>query len=167
MYRKLDDFLTHWQEHTDGTGKLMHALTDASLAQAVGESHRTLGRIAWHIVITIPEMLAGVGLKADGPAPEAPVPATAKAIAAAYAQVTRSAAELIRANWADAILDVEDDMYGERWTRGTTLRAVVNHEIHHRGQMTVLMRQAGLKVPGIFGPALEAWTTYGMAAPAI
>jgi uncharacterized damage-inducible protein DinB len=167
MYRRLDDFLSHWQEHTDGTGKLMHALSDASLAQAVGDGHRTLGRIAWHIVVTIPEMLEGVGLKAEGPAPEASVPATAEAIASAYARVTRSAAELIRKHWTDATLDLEDDMYGERWTRGTTLRAVVNHEIHHRGQMTVLMRQAGLKVPGIFGPALEEWQAHGMAAPAI
>jgi len=40
------------------------------------------------------------------------------------------------------------------------------HELHHRGQLTVLMRQAGLVVPGIFGPAQEEWTRYGMEPPA-
>jgi uncharacterized damage-inducible protein DinB len=36
------------------------------------------------------------------------------------------------------------------------------HQCHHRGQMTVLMRQAGQKVPGIYGPAKEEWSSMGM-----
>jgi hypothetical protein len=28
--------------------------------------------------------------------------------------------------------------------------------------MTVLMRQAGLVVPGVYGPAREEWAVYGM-----
>jgi uncharacterized damage-inducible protein DinB len=31
--------------------------------------------------------------------------------------------------------------------------------------MTVLMRQAGLKVPGIYGPSYEEWLQFGMKAP--
>jgi uncharacterized damage-inducible protein DinB len=48
-----------------------------------------------------------------------------------------------------------------------TLGALVGHQTHHRGQMTVLMRQAGLVVPGIFGPAREEWAKMGMPAPEI
>jgi uncharacterized damage-inducible protein DinB len=55
-------------------------------------------------------------------------------------------------------------MYGQRWKRGFTLTALVEHQIHHRGQMTVLMRQAGLRVPGIYGPAREDWASMGMKA---
>jgi uncharacterized damage-inducible protein DinB len=33
--------------------------------------------------------------------------------------------------------------------------------------MTVLMRQAGLAVPGVYGPAREEWAAYGMAAPEV
>jgi hypothetical protein len=33
--------------------------------------------------------------------------------------------------------------------------------------MTVLMRQAGLKVPGIYGPAKEEWSIYGAPVPEI
>jgi len=33
--------------------------------------------------------------------------------------------------------------------------------------MTVLMRQGGLKVPGVFGPTKEEWSQYGMQEPAI
>jgi len=48
-----------------------------------------------------------------------------------------------------------------------SLQVLVVHQAHHRGQMTVLMRQAGLKVPGVYGPAREEWTAYGMQPPAV
>ncbi|MHB8840055.1 MAG: DinB family protein, partial [Gemmatimonadaceae bacterium] len=40
-------------------------------------------------------------------------------------------------------------------TRGFVLTVLMNHQWHHRGQMTVLMRQAGLSVPGVCGPSRE------------
>ena len=33
--------------------------------------------------------------------------------------------------------------------------------------MTVLLRQAGLTVPGIYGPAKEGWAAYGLDAPKV
>jgi len=48
-------------------------------------------------------------------------------------------------------------MYGDRWKRGVTLLALLMHQAHHRGQMTVVMRLAGLKVPALYGPAREEW----------
>jgi len=58
-------------------------------------------------------------------------------------------------------------MYGEMWTIETVLKVLFTHQIHHRGQMTVLMRQAGLKVPGLYGPAKEEWAEFGGQAPEI
>ena len=55
----------------------------------------------------------------------------------------------------DATLEVVDYMYGEQWPRGLTLYALILHQTHHRAQMTVLMRQAGLVVPGVYGPNRE------------
>ncbi len=75
-----------------------------------------------------------------------------------------SLAHEIRTTWEDAELEVEDDMYGEQWPRGKSLAALLNHQTHHRGQMTVLMRQAGLQVPGVYGPSREEWAVYGMPA---
>lgn len=48
------------------------------------------------------------------------------------------------------------------WRRGSTLGRLLVHQTHHRGQMTVLMRQAGLTVPGVYGPAREEWAAFGM-----
>ena len=46
--------------------------------------------------------------------------------------------------------------------REHVLISLVRHQAHHRAQMTVLMRQAGLAVPGIYGPAREEWAAMGM-----
>ena len=50
---------------------------------------------------------------------------------------------------------------------GLTLQVLVVHQAHHRGQMTVLMRQAGLEVPGVYGPSRQEWAAYGMQPPAV
>lgn len=51
---------------------------------------------------------------------------------------------------------------GVKWQNGASLRFAVMHQAHHRGQMTVLMRQAGLTVPEIYGPTYESWIEKGM-----
>ena len=166
MYRKLSDFEKAFASHSEGTRKVLAALTDASLGQSVAADHRTLGAMAWHIVCSYAEMMPRTGLKMSAVDHESAPPASAEAIRAGYDAVTAELAAAIKANWNDAALEVVDDMYGEQWPRGLTLSILLNHEIHHRGQMTVLMRQAGLRVPGIYGPSKEEWTAYGMSAPA-
>jgi uncharacterized damage-inducible protein DinB len=167
MYRTIEDFVAHWKYESGSTQKQMDQLTDQSLAQAVVDGHRTLGRLAWHIVVTIPEMMQRTGLKLASVDPSAPVPKTAAEIKKAYASVSQQLLEQVQANWKDETLQLEDNMYGEQWKRGMTAMALVKHEVHHRGQMTVLMRQAGLKVPGIYGPSKEEWVNYGAPAPEI
>jgi uncharacterized damage-inducible protein DinB len=167
MFTKLVHFEKAWQRESEGTLKLLKELTDPSLAQPVAPQERTLGRIAWHLVASIPEMMGRTGLSIAGPAPDAPPPRSAAEIAAAYETAARSLLEQVRKRWTDETLQVQDDMYGERWKRGLTLSALIGHQTHHRGQMTVLMRQAGLKVPGVYGPAREEWAGLGATAPEV
>jgi len=167
MFTTVAGFLESWKFESSGTSKLLAVLTDESLAQAVTPVGRTLGRLAWHITTTIPEMMERTGLHLNGPAPDAPVPASARAIESAYKEAARSVAEVVAASWSDATLTLEDEMYGMKWTRGVTLGVLISHQTHHRGQMTVLMRQAGLVVPGIYGPAREEWAQMGISAPEI
>lgn len=94
------------------------------------------------------------------------MPLTAAEIADTYAAAARSVAEQVSANWTDETLMQTDEMYGETWSRGQTLLYLIAHQTHHRGQMTILMRQAGLPVPGIYGPSKEEWAAMGMPAMA-
>lgn len=161
MYRRLDDFLTVWRGETDATLKVLRNLTDASLGQPVSAGGRTLGFLAWHITTSIPEMMNRAGLSVSGPA-EGPAPTRAADLVAAYDASASSLRDELTSRWNDATLEETREMYGQAWVNGFTLSALVLHQAHHRGQMTVLMRQAGLTVPGIYGPAKEEWAAMGM-----
>ncbi|MDQ6830198.1 MAG: DinB family protein [Gemmatimonadota bacterium] len=167
MIRSVADFEHEWKEVSSASRRIFGALTDESLAQAVSKQDRTLGRIAWHVVGTIPEMMAKLGLTIDGPQEHAPVPRTAVEIRDSYGRAADSVLHEVSSRWKDSDLLREQEMYGEQWTLGFALRVLINHEIHHRGQMTVLMRQAGLSVPGILGPAREEWAQWGMQPPTV
>jgi uncharacterized damage-inducible protein DinB len=162
MFRTIEDFEQTWTSERESSQKVMRALTDASLGQMVAPGGRSLGRIAWHIVQTLGEMGNRAGLKVDSVDEKTPQPTQAAAIADAYAANAEALARSVKAGWKDSDLPGEIDMYGEKWTRGRTLAIVITHEVHHRGQMTVLMRQAGVTVPGVYGPAKEEWSAYGM-----
>ncbi|MFQ5843421.1 MAG: DinB family protein [Planctomycetota bacterium] len=167
MITTIDEFVSDWRKVWSTTLRHLETLTDASLEQRVAEGHRTLGRVAWHIAQTIPEMMNRTGLEVVGPAEDAPVPGTAREIAEAYREASRSLLEQVGSRWTDESLEAQDEMYGRQWKRSETLSALLGHEIHHRGQMTVLMRQAGLRVPDSFGPAREDWAQMGMEPPAV
>jgi len=147
--------------------KILGALTDASLNQSVAHDHRTLGRMAWHIVTSVPEMCKKAGMEAFSVKEDAPLPKSAVPIQEAYAAVSRELLAQITGKWTDATLQEERNFYGMDWKLGFALEVLVRHEVHHRGQMTVLMRQAGLKVPGVYGPAREEWSAIGMPPPAV
>ncbi|MGE5646906.1 MAG: DinB family protein [Acidobacteriota bacterium] len=166
MFTKISEFSRTWTHESAATLKILRTLTDASLAQRVTPDGRSLGRLAWHITATVSEMGSHAGLPVAVASEQDPVPASAAEIAVLYEKSAKALEEAVRANWTDAQLAGEIPMYGETWTRGATLSALITHQIHHRGQMTVLMRQAGLKVPGIYGPAREEWAAIGVPAQA-
>ena len=167
MFRRIEDLVETWKTESEFTEKQLRVLTDASLNTAIADGHRTIGRIAWHIAQTIPEMGGRTGMKLEGPGEKEAVPQSAAEILKAYQAAAQSLLQQVSANWSDETLEVEDDMYGMNWKRGLTMAALVKHEVHHRGQLTVLMRQAGLPVGGIYGPSKEEWSAYNMPAPEI
>lgn len=165
MIRNLEDFLTVWQHESDSTLKVLEALTDMSLQQRVSEDSRTLGTLAWHLVISIDEMIGRTGLEFSATPHETPQPLTAKEMVEAYRQSSNSIVKAIKEQWTNESLLEEQDMYGELWTVATVLQTLIYHQIHHRGQMTILMRQAGLSVPGMYGPSKDEWLAFGEEAP--
>ncbi|HQF43500.1 MAG TPA: DinB family protein [Ignavibacteriaceae bacterium] len=164
MYYKLQDFLNDWKVESELTLKVFKNLTDESLTKKFDENVRTAGKLAWHITTSVGEMAHQTGLSFKAAEGNLPVPATAKEIVDAYKKASENLAAAIKSNWNDDSLSVEDNMYGEMWKRGTTLKVIVGHQIHHRAQLTIVMRLSGLRVPGIYGPAKEEWAGFGMPA---
>ena len=164
MYYKLEDFINDWTTESESTLKVFNNLTEESLTKNVNENVRTAGRLAWHITTAIGEMAHRTGLTFKTVEADSAIPATAKEIVDAYKEASSNLLDAIKSNWNDESLSIEDDMYGEMWKRGMTLGVIVSHQIHHRAQLTVVMRLNGLNVPGIYGPSKEEWTSYGMPA---
>lgn len=166
MFRKISDFLQSHAYLTEATIRVFEQLTDENLDQPVATGYRTLGDVAWHIVVTIPEMMGRTGLPLSAVDQHAMPPTSAREIRDGYAAASAELRKAVESEWGDETLLETDDMYGERWPRGMSLTSLIHHEIHHRGQMTVLLRQAGAPVPGVFGPSKEEWAQFGGEPPA-
>jgi uncharacterized damage-inducible protein DinB len=163
MFRSLADFSVQWSMETENTLRVLRTLTDASLAQRVTPEGRTLGKLAWHVVETLHEMLPAAGVTFEhGAFDPHLVPESATTIADTYAADAPRLGLAIAAQWTDSDLGGEVPMYGMSWARGFVLQVLLMHQAHHRGQITILMRQAGLAVPGVCGPSKEEWAAMGL-----
>jgi uncharacterized damage-inducible protein DinB len=168
MYVTVQDFVQDYQEEMNATQKLLDRLTDESLKQPIAEGYRTLGHIAWHLVPS-GGIFDQAGLKFESPSAGgySRPPVTAAEIAQAYGKAAQAVIEAVKKQWTDADLQVEQIIFGQKWQNGKTLLKFVKHEIHHRGQLTILMRQADVPVTGMYGPAKEEWKYAGLEAPAL
>ncbi|MCZ4249399.1 DinB family protein [Bacillus amyloliquefaciens] len=165
MFQTLDHFLKSWEFEASATQKLLNQLTDESLKQEITSQHWTLGRIAWHTVAAIRIITSNTNLTFHAPAEDYPVPASAQLIADSYHQASKAFVQALKMQWTDNTLQECINFIGQQLPNGSLLMFLIQHQSHHRGQMTVLMRQAGLTVPGIYGPAKEEWITFGLDAP--
>jgi uncharacterized damage-inducible protein DinB len=171
MFRRVDDFLASFEGEAARTLEVLGAVPDSAMGVQVAEGHRDLRRMAWHLVESLLEMGGRMGLALPGAARLeggfiGEPPATMEEVARTYREVSQAFGKAVGA-WSDPDLEREDDLYGETWKRGFTLYALLAHQTHHRGQMTVLLRQAGLPMPSIYGPAKEGWAAYGLPAPRV
>ena len=72
-------------------------------------------------------------------------------------------ADAANAAWTDPRLAGYIPMYGGMWTKAAVLGALTGHHCRHRRRITVRMRPAGLRVPGVCGPSKEACAAPGAA----
>jgi uncharacterized damage-inducible protein DinB len=167
MYTSITEFIEEWNQEAASTQKVLDALTDSSLQQSVASEHRTLARIAWHIVTSTPGMLNEFGIRVENVENSRTVPSSAKEIADTFRKVSTDTMDAVKQQWTDASLKEMKNVFGMDMQKAVTLSLLIKHIIHHRGQMTVLMRQAGLNVPGVYGPSKDEWSQMGMEAPAL
>ena len=165
MFQTLDDFLKSWEYETEITQRLLNNLTDESLKQEITSQNWTLGRVAWHIVSSIHIIASNTNLTFEAISADWPVPTSSHFIADSYQQASNAFVQALKTQWTDNTLQERIDFLGKKISNGSLLLFLIQHQSHHRGQMTVLMRQAGLIVPGIYGPSKEEWANFGIEAP--
>ncbi|MDA1675007.1 DinB family protein [Bacillus cereus group sp. TH152-1LC] len=165
MYVTISDFIKEWNREAMLTQKVLDGLTDESLKQQVYPEGRTLGRIIWHLTTNIPDYLAHFGLKIDRVENAESVPNSAKEIAETFKNLSLDATKAIEEQWTDESLKQIQEAFGRQESNASILMGLIKHIVHHRGQVTVLMRQAGIKPFGVYGPPKEDWIQLGVENP--
>ena len=154
MYRKIEDFLQDWKASAGGTLKVIQAIPDEKKNFAIVEGHNTLQWLAWHLVNTAGAFGQFAKLQIPSPGPDMEMPQSMQEIANYYEQVMEAYEREVPSLSDEQLLE-EIPAFGGTMPLGKLLRMVVDHQTHHRGQMTVLLRQAGLTVPPVMGPTVE------------
>lgn len=154
MYRKAEDFLADWDMNAKGTLHVMQAITEEKKNVSIVEGHNSLEWLAWHLVSVAGAFGHFAGLQIPAPGPDMPIPQSIKEIVEMYEAVTQAYKKEAEKLTDEQMIEEVESFVGQI-ERGNLLRKLIDHQTHHRGQMTVLLRQAGLKVPPVMGPTVE------------
>ena len=164
MYVKINDFIDDWKGESESTIKILTQIPDETRSAREHVSLRSLERLAWHITQSLTEMPKSAGITSIDPLEGKDIPGSMKEIVDVYRKYSGTLIDELQKNFSDKDLTKEIKVYGQVWQLRKLLSALIKHEIHHRAQMTVLMRLQNLKVPGVYGPSKEEWAQYGMEA---
>ncbi|SOC26485.1 uncharacterized damage-inducible protein DinB [Ureibacillus xyleni] len=153
MYRKVEDFINDWEHNSTGTISIFEAITEEKKQQAIVEDHNTLEWLSWHLTTAPVFFLGQIGLSLN--LNPTNTPATIDEIISTYKTMKENVSKDVGEKISDEELVNTIDMLGQATAVGAVLRMMIDHQTHHRAQMQVLLRQAGLPVPGVMGPTKE------------
>lgn len=156
MITNAQSFLGAYGFESQTTSNVLGALTDSVLAQDKAPGHNmTVGDIAWHIATAPVYMLNQAGFNIDPAQATKPEQLTAAKIKSTYDAISAQVKEQAAMKTPEDLTKVYHVFDMMDWPAGQMLGILMHHEIHHRGQLSVLLRQAGLVVPSIYGPTHE------------
>ncbi|WP_318508806.1 DinB family protein [Bacillus sp. T3] len=155
MFTSVNDFLNEWKQEAAVTQKILDVLTDESLNQEVFPGLYSIGSLAWHIAGAAYFFPSQVGLKFETPDLKKEAPKSATEISETYKTVSQRLAQAFSEQVSDENFNKMVNLFGREMPFQAVFRLLIQHQAHHRGQLTVLMRQADLKVPGVYGPSKE------------
>lgn len=158
-----EDILQELDHEAIATRRVLERVPEDKLAWRPHEKSFSLGQLAMHVA-TIPGALAQVSAMEtfnvkgrDVPRPSA---ASTAELLGALDQSLAQAHEIVGPMDGDALATpwklVDGDQLLLTIPRASFLRSIMlNHWYHHRGQLTVYLRQTGALVPGIYGPSAD------------
>ncbi len=157
-----DDLLAELEQEAHATRRVLARVPDAHLDWRPHERSFTLGQLAMHVA-TLPGAIADVAMHGSFdvslPIPR-PGAAGADELVATLDESVAHAREVIAALDDASLAAPWHAVDGERVLLTVPIRALLrstllNHWYHHRGQLTVYLRQTGASVPAIYGPSAD------------
>ncbi len=153
MFTSVNDFLNEWKQEAAVTQKVQDVLTDESLNQEDSRGLYSIGSLAWHITGAAYYFPSQVGLIFEIPDLQKETPKSAAEISETYKTVSERLTQEFSEQVSDEKMNEMVNLFGMDMPVQAVFRLLIQHQAHHRGQLTVLMRQADLKVPGVLALA--------------
>ena len=158
----IDDMLRELEQETQTTRRVLERVPDDQLAWRPHEKARTLGELALHVAMVpggVAELVASPS-PAQAPQFTDPSPTSASELIPALDQSIAKAMQVLGGMDDATLAATWRLMQGERELfaipRVAMLRSVMlNHWYHHRGQLTVYLRELGVPIPSIYGPSAD------------
>jgi uncharacterized damage-inducible protein DinB len=158
----VETMLQELEQEAHTTRRVLERVPDGQLTWRPHQKSRTLGELALHIA-TVPGAVAElVASPSPAQAPQFvdPSPARASELVPAL-DASLAKAKRVLGGMDDATaMSMWQLMNGEREIfsvpRAALLRSIMlNHWYHHRGQLTVYLRELGVAIPSIYGPSAD------------
>jgi len=159
MSDELQTFIGTWDTEAKKTASMLRALPEGQYDFRPDAGGRSVGELAWHLAEI--EAYSGFGIERGAfeigvRPPGVERPKTIAALAPGYERIHAESMEQIR-KLTSADLDRQVMFFtgSPMSIREILWSAVLHHQIHHRGQLSVLCRLAGGAAPGTYGPNRE------------
>jgi uncharacterized damage-inducible protein DinB len=156
----IDGLLQELEQEAQTTRRVLERVPNSQLAWRPHEKARTLGELALHVAIVPGGVAELVASPSPAQAPQFidPSPKSASELIPALDQSIAKAKQALGGMDDPTLLATWRMMRGERELfavpRVAVLRSVMlNHWYHHRGQLTVYLRELGVPIPSIYGPS--------------
>lgn len=167
---ELSRFLTVWEQETAKTVGLLKCLPRDQYDFRPDAGGRSLGELAWHLAESDAYITHGIeGGEFDFGTKPAGIerPKQVEALAPAFERIHRDAVERVKKlEPNDLDRSITFFALGPVTIRDLLWNFVLMHNIHHRGQLTLMCRLAGGRPTGVFGPTREDMTEMKAAAAA-
>lgn len=158
----IDGMLQELEQETQTTRRVLERVPDNQLAWRPHEKARTLGELALHVAMVpggVAELVASPS-PAQAPQFTDPSPKSASELIPALDQSIAKVKEVLGGMDDAALRATWRLMQGDRELlavpRVAMLRSVMlNHWYHHRGQLSVYLRELGVPLPSIYGPSAD------------
>src|SRR6266498_4193603 len=158
----IDGMLQELEQEARTTRRVLERIPDDQLGWRPHAKARTLGELAMHVAV-IPGALAQL-IASPSPAQIGnftdPVPKDTSELISALDESIAKAKKVLGGMGDDAVVATWRLMGGERELlavpRIAMLRSVMlNHWYHHRGQLTVYLKELDVPIPSIYGPSAD------------
>ena len=158
----IDGMLQELEQEAQTTRRVLERVPNDKLNWRPHEKSRTLGELALHIAIVPGSVAEFVAAESPVQAPQFtdPVPKQASELIPALEESIAKAKKLLSGMDDEALNATWRMMQGDREIlaipRVAMLRSIMlNHWYHHRGQLSVYLRELDIPIPSIYGPSAD------------